>query len=484
MHTNALLLASIPAATAAETILGAYIFSRHGDRTTKAYSPTKLTALGAEQVYLSGSWYRSRYIDEKSSTRINGISSDLADLTELAVIAPADNVLQGSAGFFLQGLYPPAGSVNSQKLANGTTIEAPLSGYQYIPVNSASVTSRGSNQAESSAWLQGNSGCPAAVNSSQAYYQSKEYLELLGSTKEFYQSLLPVYEATFPSESATFKNAYSIFDYIHVSTIHNASIPSSNLLTPSNLQTLSDLANIHEFGLGYNASSPIRAVAGSVLASHIVSTLNSSISSSSQKLNIQFGPYGTFGSFFGLSQLPAVSPDFTAIVDYASSMTFELFTTSTSSSPSENEVFVRFLFANGTASDSNPAKVYPLFGQDKTELPWTTFVSEMNKIALEGGSKEWCDACGEKTGQCADYYPAESAGVAAAAAKSGSGMSNAVAGVIGAMVTLGVVLGLQALILGVGGLRLTKRRKQDPSEVFQVSAGKTSFSDTSSTQKA
>lgn len=178
-----------------------------------------------------------------------------------------------------------------------------------------------------------------------------------------------------------------------------------------------------------------------------------------------------------------MSPNFTAIVDYASSMTFELFTTSSSSSPSEDEVSVRFLFANGTASDSNPAKVYPLFGQDKTELPWTTFVSEMNKYALEGGSKEWCDACGEKTGECADYYSAESADVAAAA-KSGSGMSNAVAGVIGAMVTLGVVLGLQALILGVGGLRLTKRRKQDPSEVCQVPAGKTSFSDTSSSQKA
>lgn len=207
MHTKALLLASIPAATAAETILGAYIFSRHGDRTTKAYSPTKLTALGAEQVYRSGSWYRSRYIDEKSSTRINGISSDLADLTELSVTAPVDNVLQGSAGIFLQGLYPPAGSVNSQKLANGTTIEAPLSGYQYIPVNTAAAAS--SAQSESNAWLQGNSGCPAAVNSSQAYFQSKEYFELLESTKEFYQNLLPVYESTFSSEKATFKNAYS-----------------------------------------------------------------------------------------------------------------------------------------------------------------------------------------------------------------------------------------------------------------------------------
>ncbi|KAK3399863.1 histidine phosphatase superfamily [Sordaria brevicollis] len=483
MQTKALLLASLPAATAAETILGAYIFSRHGDRTTKAYSPVKLTALGAEQVYRSGAYYRNRYIDEKSSSRINGISSDLADLTELSVTAPVDNVLQGSAGIFLQGLYPPAGSVNSQKLANGTTIEAPLSGYQYIPVNTAAAAS--SHQAESNAWLQGNSGCPAAVSSSQAYFESKEYFELLESTKKFYQDLLPVYESTFSSEKATYKNAYSIYDYIHVSTIHNTSIPSSELLTPSALQTLTDLANIHEFGLAYNASSPIRAVAGSVLASHIVSTLKDSISSeSTQKLNIQFGPYGTFASFFGLSQLPAASADFTSIVDYASSMSFEIFTESSSSSPSEDEIMVRFLFANGTASDSNPAKPFPLFGQDKTELPWKTFVEEMNKIALEGGSKEWCDACGEKSGDCAVYYPEETA--AGAAAEGGNkGMSNAVAGVIGAMVTLGVVLGLQALVLGVAGLRLTKRRKQETGDVFQVPVGKrTSFSDTSSVQKA
>ena len=110
---------------------------------------------------------------------------------------------------------------------------------------------------------------------------------------------------------------------------------------------------------------------------------------------------------------------------------------------------------------------------------------EMNKIALEGGSKEWCEACGEKSGACAAFYPEES--VAEAAKKSGNGMSNAVAGVIGAMVTLGVVLGLQALVLGVAGLRLTKRRKQQgngDSEVSYVPEGKLSFSDASSIQKA
>lgn len=70
-----------------------------------------------------------------ASSRISGVSADLAVLSELAVTAPLDTVLQNSAQVFLQSLYPPAGTVAEQKLANGTTTEAPLGGYQYIPVN-------------------------------------------------------------------------------------------------------------------------------------------------------------------------------------------------------------------------------------------------------------------------------------------------------------------------------------------------------------
>ena len=38
-------------------------------------------------------------------------------------------------------------------------------------------------------------------------------------------------------------------------------------------------------------------------------------------------------------------------------------------------------------------------------------------------------------------------------------MSRAVAGVIGAMVTLAVILGLEALFFLIGGFRIAKRRK-------------------------
>jgi hypothetical protein len=60
-----------------------------------------------------------------------------------------------------------------------------------------------------------------------------------------------------------------VFDYVHVSEIHNATIPSSNLLTPEVLFQLQTLADNHEYNLAYNASETIRAIAGSTLAAQI-----------------------------------------------------------------------------------------------------------------------------------------------------------------------------------------------------------------------
>jgi hypothetical protein len=61
-------------------------------------------------------------------------------------------------------------------------------------------------------------------------------------------------------------NQNVVYDLIHVSTIHNATIPSDDLLTPETQAQLSQLANDHEYNLAYNASDPIRAIAGSTLA--------------------------------------------------------------------------------------------------------------------------------------------------------------------------------------------------------------------------
>ncbi|KAI9650177.1 hypothetical protein NHQ30_000190 [Ciborinia camelliae] len=252
-----------------ETVLGVYIFHRHGDRTTKAYTPTVLTDLGYSQVYASGNYYRQRYIDSNASFPLYKISSDIAKTSQLNVQAPVDAVLQNSAAGFLQGLYPPVGAtLGSQKLANGTSVEAPLGGFQLIPVNTVATASSSANS-ENSAWLQGSSGCGNAITSSNKYFFSEEYMSLLNSTRSFYQSILPVINTTYNSTQNTFKNAYSIYDYVHVSTIHNSSIPSHELLTNETLSQLLALANNHEFNLAYNASEPIRAIAGSTLAAQM-----------------------------------------------------------------------------------------------------------------------------------------------------------------------------------------------------------------------
>ena len=205
--TNLLLLSAVPLATA-ETVIGAYIFHRHGDRTTKAWPPASLTALGADEVFGSATWYRNNYVKANATSQIHGLATDIALISQIPITAPVDNVLQNSAMVFLQGLYPPAGSSSAQTLANGSSVESPLGGYQYVPVNIV-TNGASSSGSEDSAWLQGSSGCGNAVVSSNNYFLSSDYLATLASTKDFYQNLLPVYNSTFTSAAATFKNAYS-----------------------------------------------------------------------------------------------------------------------------------------------------------------------------------------------------------------------------------------------------------------------------------
>lgn len=200
----------LPLIQAEETIIGAYIFHRHGDRTSKEWPPTSLTDLGYSQVYASGSFFRERYITNTSSYSINGIAQNNVKLSQLSIKSPADNVLQNTAQGWLQGLYPPVGTaLSSQQLGNGSTVSAPMNGYQLIPVNAVSSASTTGTSTENSAWLQGSSGCLNAIVSSNNYFSSEDYLNTLASTHDFYQSILPTINGTFTATTDTYKNAYT-----------------------------------------------------------------------------------------------------------------------------------------------------------------------------------------------------------------------------------------------------------------------------------
>ena len=450
---------------AAETVLGVYMFHRHGDRTAKSTPPANLTNLGYSEVYHSGQYYRNRYVAPDAPLKIAGLNSDIVLQSQIAVSAPSDTVLQNSAQGFLQALYPAVGpQLGNEPLANGSSVESPLNGSQLIPI---SLVSSGSGS-EDNGWLQSSTGCGNSVISSNNYFTSPDYQNLLKSTSGFYQNLTPVINGSFSPSTTSYKNAYTIYDLINVAEIHNASIHTfSNLLTPATLLQLRTLADQHEFNLAYNASETARALAGATLAAQAVQYLNNTIVAnhnySGPRLGIQFGAYNSFQSFFGLANLTSASPDFYGIPDYASVMLFELYTNAslpaTGGLPPSDELYVRFLFNNGTSAPSTTPLIYPLFGGTALDLRWDDFVSGMNQFAV-GTTQQWCQVCGNTTGACAPFAsPAGSASSAGGETGSGNGISTAVGGVIGAMVTLAVILGAEALILLVFGLRVVSKRR-------------------------
>lgn len=449
----------------AETVLGVYIYHRHGDRTPKILGSTALTALGYDEIFARGSYYHGRYINSSSSSQIHGISPSLVRLSQLNVSAPTDNVIQNSAAGWLQGLYPPAGQTANQTLSNGTSVQPPLNGFQLIPV---STISSGSDS-ESSSWLQGVTGCQNAAISSNNYFSSTPYQSLLSSTKSLYQSLSPMINATFSLSDMSFKNAYIIWDLLNVASIHNSTqeYPALQGLNTSLMNQLFELANIHEYNLAYNSSDPVRGIAGAVLAGQVLQGLNNTITSrgSGNTLTVQFGSYATALSYFGLSDLTAASSNFTGIPDYASSMVWELVTNSSISDgfPSPSDIYVRFYFNNGTSAASADLTNYPLFNQSSLLLSWSEFVSSSQKFAVTS-QDQWCRQCGNAGSSCAAISSSSSAATPSTHSDSSSGgISKAVAGVIGAMVTLGVVLGLEALVMLIGGIRLTIKRANVPS---------------------
>ena len=207
MHAKILLasLSFLPNLVLSETVLGAYIFHRHGDRQSKSLPPVLLTALGYNEVYISGQYLRQRYIASNASGfQIAGISTQDVIQSQIEVSVSDDVVLMTSAQGFLQGLYPPVASNNT--LRNGTTVNAPMGGYQLIPIHTVTSTGSGS---ESAGWLQGSTGCSNAIASSAEYYSTEEYLALANSTASFYQGLESVISGVFSPAQASFKNAYT-----------------------------------------------------------------------------------------------------------------------------------------------------------------------------------------------------------------------------------------------------------------------------------
>ncbi|GKT47540.1 tether containing UBX domain for glut4 [Colletotrichum spaethianum] len=465
LSKTALIGSFLAGSAVAETVHGVLVFSRHGDRTTKHYGAQSLTSLGAQQCFEVGSDYRSRYLESNSPRRILDISEDKYVSSQVYASAPDQGILLNTATAFLQGLYPPLVDLNVQiatsTLNNGSTSTSPLNGYQYVLLHGENSNS------PDTIWIKGDDGCPANAAAYKSFEASQEFQTRVAATKDFYAGFYDVLESVYDykPENMTYKNAYDIFDLVNVARIHNSTSLARNV-TDEELLQLRTLADSAEFGYNFNASQSDRSIHARTLTAGILAQLNQTVASEGKlKFSLLSGSYDTFLAFFGLTDLIAVSDDFYGLPDYASTMAFELVSDDATAFPADvdADLRVRFLFQNGTSGE---LITFPLFGTGEETILWPRFVSEMQERAIST-VEEWCSACSSLVSFCAAYQD-EATG---SGTNSSRGMSNAVAGVIGAAVTLGVV----ALAGGIALFYLKRRRSTAVAAVHGTAAEKSSL---------
>ncbi|KAF5868374.1 putative histidine acid protein [Botrytis fragariae] len=437
------------------------VYTYYGEITPTMINVTSpvLTPLGASQLYNSGSIIRDRYLNSTSTQLtvglpVNGLSDQYIVNNQLQVWTTGDEYIVGSAQAFMQGLYPPVTGVQGTDsvLANGTVIDYPLGGYQYP--NIQSLSSMDYNYI----WIAGNDQCRTYDIATKFTKTSPSSTSMMASSDEFYLSLANTFFAGIDNSLLNYGNAINLYYYALYQYNHNSSIYD---MTNSFglLETLNGFAS--EQAISFNTpstGSSIQYIAGQTFASKIIQQFQQTISSSgvSDKLSLYFGSYEPMLAFFYLSSLSTsdlTRKRFSKLPEYGSMMAFELFSyieeaqyNSSNSFPEATELWVRFLFRNGT-SDTDPLTSYPLFnlGNSEIDMKYNDFVTEIGKFAVND-LDAWCSSVPPSP------Y----------SARPSSGVNGVVGGIIGAVVTLVVVM-IIALILAIFGFRMHHREKIIPN---------------------
>ncbi|MCJ1469637.1 hypothetical protein MMC07_008273 [Pseudocyphellaria aurata] len=388
-----------------------------------------------------------------------------------------------SAEAFMQGLYPPVNNTDSNSvLANGSVIRSPLGGYQYTQIFTASRAD------PNVVILAGNADCQRYDNSVANYSNSQESLQTKSSTQDFYASFQSeVFAGVFPESQVNYDNAYLLFDYLNYGNIHNSTI--SRTLSSTDLARARGLADQWFQAVDGNTSETlsIQTIAGQTLAADIIERLTANVVSNGEttKLSLLFGSFEPMISLAALTQLPKTNTQFHGMPQDGSSMVFEMYSKNHNSSagyPDASELFVRFLFRNGT-DPSSALITYPLFGRSETRtLSLNDFAATLENIAV-GSVGDWCNACQSYTFFCAAFiggvYTNSSSGSDSdpAPVTVKHTMKPAVAGVIGAVIALVIAGILFAIAMLVGGFRIHRSQAQRRSELGGFKAGEKLASD-------
>lgn len=435
-----------------EKVWGVFAFTVHGDSKPSALTSSQtLTDYGANELAAAASDFRSRYVSGHSNTQIQNISPIILDPNDVDVLSTTDQNIVGSAQAFMQGLYPPLGSMDipSSQIANGSFAQAPLNGYQYPRIVTVGEAD------PQSIFIEGHAMCDMYDAAEGEYRGSDEVQDITRDTEAFYRKLWKLaLSGVYDESSATYTNAVTISEYLDYEVVHNESLLES--LNQADILRARSLADQYVWRTNSQQSSSSGSVigvaspiAGQTLASSILEAfdLNIQESGTRQKMTLLFGgdePAVALSSLVGLANQH--QPNFFSRLVRGGSFVFELYSFEDSSNlypsyPGIDNLYVRFLLHNGT-DNTTEFKSYSLFGHSpsRASIPYTEFQSELETFAV-ASTQEWCLRCNAQTVFCNGVLDPS-----VSQPKKNKGMAPAVAGVIGAVITLAVV-GLAAVIV-------------------------------------
>ncbi|KAK8251539.1 histidine phosphatase superfamily [Phyllosticta capitalensis] len=424
------LLGSVPTVDAA--VHGAVVFTRTGERTPllRSSGPAKLTPWGAQQAHDQGNFFRQVYVmgqkpedDSTPNARpIIDLSKDALKNQELYVLTPENDYATATAQAFIQGLYPPLGMNESSAallggeatLANGSFVQAPLGGYQYPQLRTAS------NYDPNLIYVAGAYGCLNAARDRNDYFSSPESSETKNRTGELYNNVgNAVLLGAISEDSWNYDRAYLIYDYVNYQYWHDASVLeafTNNETLRGTLDQLRYLAYQQQWAMVNSTDNAhfIRSIAGQSLASKILNQLyiNINTAGSAAKMSLLFGEFDPMLAFIGLTGLSEPYPELRGIPDWASSFVVELFSddapgqpsntsAATSNStdgtgfsatyPNMDQLFVRFYLRNGSDTFI-PLNQYGIFQNppparaDDMRIPFQDFENALSSLSLGSAS--------------------------------------------------------------------------------------------------
>ncbi|KAJ5620445.1 hypothetical protein N7510_004429 [Penicillium lagena] len=469
--TTAALILQVSALAAAqdssEKIWGVFSYTLYGDSTPKALaSPGArvLTEYGASALYTAGSAFRARYVEygmsNAAGTGIQNIEPNMLDSLEVNAFSTPEQFVLASAQAFMQGLYPPLGqslgspySDLTSQLSNGSQSAYPLNGYQY-PL----IVTMDSEDPHSLA-LAGQAKCPMHQASDNDYLHTAEAFELTEWFAPFYMNVWRrAMSEVYDINSASYPNAVEIGEYLEYEAVHNDTLMEAiNVGDVALARWLADQyiwATNSQTSSSSELQSNVTSIAGQTLASSILQAFDTNIQSqgSEQMMTMLFGgdePAVALASLLGLAT--EQQANFFSRPVRGGSLVFELYSYDDSdvpSYPNSEGLFVRFFLHNGTSNDT-VWRSYPLFGHGPSRdfIPYNEFREEIETFAVDS-TQQWCTLCKSESIFCK--------GVLGDSTQK-KRMAPAVAGVIGAVITL-VAIGLLTVIgLLACGVHFRKR---------------------------